>query len=225
MAAQQCIVTVNGYLGGDPKQIGANTPVTVFNMATTPGFRNQQTGQWVDLPTTWLRVKAFRALAVNAARSLRKGDPVIVTGQIGTEQWMKDGAPQSTMVITATNIGHDLNTGQTSFIKTQMRRGGFAPNADGGANGMGMGGMGMGVSDVAGQSVGADPHAAPTAPQPMQPQYGGQPGQSGASVGAAGASDAAGAAPASVMAQTDEFGAGASDADGDAGDGGGRPAY
>lgn len=123
MAAQQGIVTVNGYLGADPVRLGGgNTPVSVFNMGTTPGFRNQQTGQWVDMPTTWLRVKAFRSLAANVLDSLHKGDPVIVTGQIGTEEWQnKDGVQQSTMVITATNIGHDLNAGRTVFTKTSMR--------------------------------------------------------------------------------------------------------
>lgn len=158
MAAQQGIITVNGYLGGNPIRIGqSDTTVSVFTMATTPGFRNQQTGQWVDMPTTWLRVKAFRSLAENVLRSLRKGDPVIVTGQIGTEQWTgKDGGAQSSMVITATNIGHDLNTGCTLFTKTtQTRRDSATPRENAGSR------------EAAPAQMGADPHEQP---QPMQGQ-------------------------------------------------------
>ncbi|NMN01147.1 single-stranded DNA-binding protein [Bifidobacterium sp. DSM 109958] len=162
MAAQQGIVTVNGYLGSDPIRIGqSSTPVSVFTMATTPGFRNQQTGQWVDMPTTWLRIKAFRALAANVLASLHKGDPVIVTGQIGTEQWNgKDGTMQSSMVITATNIGHDLNTGWTRFTKTPTRRDGD-PVA--------------GVAGTAGAAPGPMPFAANDPHAPQQNQFAGQP--------------------------------------------------
>ncbi|KAB8290626.1 single-stranded DNA-binding protein [Bifidobacterium avesanii] len=125
MAAQQGIITVNGYVGGQPKRLGqtGGTPISVFNMGTTRSFYDQKTGNWVDLPTTWLKVKAFRALALNVMTSIHKGDPVIVTGQLGTEEWKdRDGKQQSSVVINATNIGHDLNTGSTKFTRVVHQR-------------------------------------------------------------------------------------------------------
>lgn len=118
--AQQGIVTINGYVGGKPRRLGqeGGTPISVFNMGTTRSFFSQASGQWVDLPTLWVKVKAFRSLALNVLDSVHKGEPVIVTGQIGMEEWTdRDGRQQTTIVINATNIGHDLNTGRSVFTK------------------------------------------------------------------------------------------------------------
>ena len=118
--AQQGIVTINGYVGGKPRRLGqeGSTPISVFNMGTTRSFFSQASGQWVDLPTLWVKVKAFRSLALNVLDSVHKGEPVIVTGQIGMEEWTdRDGRQQTTIVINATNIGHDLNTGRSVFTK------------------------------------------------------------------------------------------------------------
>ena len=128
--AQQGMVTVNGNLGSDPRSLGnGNTPICSFSLGVTDGYFNRQSGQWVSRPTTWLRVKAFRLLAANIMASLHKGDPVIITGQIGTETWQNsNGDEQSTMVITATNVGHDLAMGRSVFVKNPPRSQSHEPN-------------------------------------------------------------------------------------------------
>lgn len=84
-------------------------------------------------------VKAFRALAVNAASSVRRGDRIIVVGSLITEQWTNEqGEPRSRTVLEATNIGHDLTFGTTSLIKPQRAgngNGGNGGNGNGNANG------------------------------------------------------------------------------------------
>ena len=129
--AQQGIITVNGNLGSEPRSVGnGNTPICSFSLGVTDGYFNRQSGQWVSRPTTWLRVKAFRALAANIMASLHKGDPVIVTGQLGTETWQNgNGDEQSSMVITATDVGHDLAMGRSVFVRNSPRRERPAPNA------------------------------------------------------------------------------------------------
>ena len=52
--------------------------------------------------TEWFTVKVWRALAVNVARSLRKGDPVIVQGRLSTEEWVVPTArPRTSLVLEA----------------------------------------------------------------------------------------------------------------------------
>ena len=60
----------------------------------------------------------FRTIAVNAARSLRKGDPVIVQGQLSTEEWVGPEGPRTTLVLEAVALGHDLAFGSSHFART-----------------------------------------------------------------------------------------------------------
>lgn len=193
MAAQQGIITVNGYVGGAPKRVGqTETPISVFNMGTTRSYHDQKTGNWVDLPTTWLKVKAYRALALNVLSSIHKGEPVIVTGQLGTETWTdQNGRQQSNVVINATNIGHDLNTGSTTFTRVVYQKDGMAAQgqgasgqaqtaqvspADGLAGGAQNGGrpgqpgqIGQGGQQLMQQAVGVDPYAQTNAQMNVSP--------------------------------------------------------
>lgn len=130
--AQQAQVCITGYVGKDPDRVGreGGDPICSFRLATTRSFWNRKTGGWQDAPTTWIRVKAFRSLALNALKSLKKGDAVIVVGTLVTDEWERDGVTRSSLSIEANAIGHDLNRGVTSL----MRLGGGSGNSgdDGG---------------------------------------------------------------------------------------------
>lgn len=119
MANQQAAVTVTGFVAGDPTLGGTESfRVLTFRMGSTRSRLNPTTRQWEDYGTAWVGVKAFRALAVNAASSVRRGDRIIVVGSLITEQWTNEqGEPRSRTVLEATNIGHDLTFGTTSLIK------------------------------------------------------------------------------------------------------------
>lgn len=121
MANQQAAVTVTGFVAGDPTLGGTESfRVLTFRMGSTRSRLNPTTRQWEDYGTAWVGVKAFRALAVNAASSVRRGDRIIVVGSLITEQWTNEqGEPRSRTVLEATNIGHDLTFGTTSLIKPQ----------------------------------------------------------------------------------------------------------
>ena len=117
MANQQAAVTVTGFVAGDPTLGGTESfRVLTFRMGSTRSRLNPTTRQWEDYGTAWVGVKAFRALAVNAASSVRRGDRIIVVGSLITEQWTNEqGEPRSRTVLEATNIGHDLTFGTTSL--------------------------------------------------------------------------------------------------------------
>lgn len=81
MGIQQGHVTINGYVAKEPRSIGegGRTPMCTFRLASTRAYFDSKTHSWKDLATTWISVKAYRALATNIVASLRTGDPVIVT--------------------------------------------------------------------------------------------------------------------------------------------------
>lgn len=117
MAQNQGSITVSGNLGADPVMFGKNPDQQAcsFRVGFAPSYYSQSSGEWKTRDTTWVAVRAFRKLGLNAFQSLRKGNPVVVTGTLRTERWSKDGVDHITPVIEATNIGHDLNFGTTIF--------------------------------------------------------------------------------------------------------------
>ena len=62
--------------------------------------------------------------------AVRKGDPVIVTGQLNTEVWTQEDAERSRLVIEASSVGHDLNCGNAMFYKDDKTARGVQRDAD-----------------------------------------------------------------------------------------------
>ncbi|RHH19098.1 single-stranded DNA-binding protein [Bifidobacterium bifidum] len=122
MAIQQGTVTITGFVGSMPVPFGRSGGVEgcSFRMGSTRRYRDGGTGEWRNLPTTWITVKAFRTLASNARMSLHVGEAAIVTGVLSTEEWMtQNDERRSRIVVEATNIGHDINYGVSELKKFQ----------------------------------------------------------------------------------------------------------
>ncbi|GAE68735.1 single-strand binding protein [Cutibacterium acnes JCM 18909] len=87
-------VSFTGNLGTDVEmKIGEGWRGARFRVAHTPRVMRQ--GEWVDGTTTWMSVHVYGRLADNCHVSLRKGDPVMVTGRLRTRSWIDDEAPTS----------------------------------------------------------------------------------------------------------------------------------
>ncbi|SCC79342.1 single-strand DNA-binding protein [Bifidobacterium commune] len=123
--AQQGVATISGFMGTDPQSFGKEGGVTAcsFRVGCTPRYFNAVANKWRDRPTTWITVKVFRTLAKNVLSSLRKGDPVVVTGALATEEWEHDGTKRSKIVMEATSVGHDLNFGISVFQRDKPNLG------------------------------------------------------------------------------------------------------
>src|SRR5690348_3934800 len=75
-------ITVVGSLGSDPEERSTSRgSVVQFRVASTDRRRDAQ-GNWSDGPTSWYRVNAWGELGRNALASLRKGQRVIVAGDL-----------------------------------------------------------------------------------------------------------------------------------------------
>ena len=87
-----------------------------FRVASTPRRYQRTTDSWEDGDTQWYSVNAWRALAENCDRSLRRGDPVVVHGKLSAHVWTnKAGLEVTTFEVEAAFVGHDLNRGTSAF--------------------------------------------------------------------------------------------------------------
>lgn len=121
MSTQTLDLTVVGWIGTEPKifhETDGGVPYATFRVGSTRRWFDKGIGAWRDAQTEWFHVKVFRAMAVNAARSLRKGDPVIVQGQLSTEEWAGPEGPRTTLVLEASALGHNLVFGSSHFART-----------------------------------------------------------------------------------------------------------
>ena len=113
-------VTVVGNLVDDPRLRTTDTGVDVasFRVASTSRRFDKDAGRWIDSASLFLSVTCWRTLAGNAVASLRKGDPVVVTGRLSTRTYEKDGQVRSTCELEAVAVGPDLARGTAVFRRS-----------------------------------------------------------------------------------------------------------
>ncbi len=77
-------LTITGNLTADPelRLTPSGQPVATFRVASTPRYRDNQSGEWKDGETLFLACVAWRQIAENVAESLQRGMRVIVTGKL-----------------------------------------------------------------------------------------------------------------------------------------------
>jgi len=119
MTMNETYVTVSGNVVGDPvaRLTKADVPFVTFRVASNVRRVNFKTGEYIDAGTNFVNVTAFRALGINLANSLKKGEPVIVYGRMRINQWVNGEKSGTTVEIDAYKVGHDLTWGQTKFTK------------------------------------------------------------------------------------------------------------
>ena len=129
-------MTVTGNACDDPKLRMTKTghAVANFRVASTPRRYDGATGTWVNSPTLFVNVTCWQALAENVARSIRKGQPVIVTGRYYCRPYEVNEMPRIGYELEANGVGHDLSRGSAAFVKTE--RPGTAADVDADADGI-----------------------------------------------------------------------------------------
>jgi single-strand DNA-binding protein len=113
----ETLITVVGNLVDDPKLRTTDSGVEVssFRVASTSRKYDRETNRWVDYGQLFLGVSCWRALGINVVASLRKGDPVVVSGRLFTRQYERDGQLRSSYEMDAVALGPDLARGTASF--------------------------------------------------------------------------------------------------------------
>lgn len=112
-------VTITGNVGTEPekKRTGDGVAITSFRLASPQRRFDRAAGTWVDTGTNWYSVSAFRRLGDHAFESLRKGNPVVVTGRLRIRDWDNGTKKGTDVEIDADAIGHDLRWGTSVYTK------------------------------------------------------------------------------------------------------------
>lgn len=112
-------VTLRGNVATEPRLVrfdDGNT-LTSFRLASTARRYDRDRQEWVDRSTTYVNVTCRRAMATNAASSVRKGQPLLVTGKLTERHWSTNGRSGQTLEIHAEGLGHDLSYGTSQFVR------------------------------------------------------------------------------------------------------------
>jgi single-strand DNA-binding protein len=147
MAAGDTQITIVGNLVDDPEL--RFTPngqaVAKFRIASTPRFRDQQSGEWKDGESLFLTCNVWRQAAENVAETLQRGMRVIVQGRLKQRSYeTREGEKRTVYEIEADEVGPSLKNATAKVNKTQRQGGGGGFGGGGGGGGQGGGGFGGG---------------------------------------------------------------------------------
>lgn len=118
-------MTLTGWVAADPTFVitrdGQGPALSTFRMGQTPRYRDRNTGEWKDANTEWFTVRVFNDGAHTVAKSIKKGQPVVVEGRMRTSEWVdNDDNTRVTLQIDATAVGHDLTMGIADFNRATV---------------------------------------------------------------------------------------------------------
>lgn len=105
------VATVGGVLGKDPesKALPSGAKVVSFSIAVEKGFGDRKS-------TSWFNILTFDKAAEFSEKYLRKGKPVIVTGDLQIRSWddRETGAKRYSTEITAYKVDFGESGGTSS---------------------------------------------------------------------------------------------------------------
>ena len=126
MASNDSYFSVSGYVATQPKdgQTRDGTRTLSFRVGWTPRALNRATGEWADLPSSFASVTCYRKLAEHARFCLRKGDPIVLKGNLRVREYDDQaGLRRNSVDINADFVGHDMARGTSQFSRQRPHTG------------------------------------------------------------------------------------------------------
>lgn len=98
-------VSISGNLTRDPelRQTQGGMAILNIGVAVNDRRKNQQTGEWEDVPN-FVDCVMFGSRAEKLAQFLAKGTKVAIDGKLRWSQWEKDGAKRSKLEVIVDEI-------------------------------------------------------------------------------------------------------------------------
>ena len=98
-------VTITGNLTRDPelRQTQGGSPILTFGVAVNDRRRNQQTGEWEDVPN-FVDCVMFGSRAEAVSRFISKGSKVAIEGKLRYSSWERDGQRRSKLEVIVDEI-------------------------------------------------------------------------------------------------------------------------
>jgi single-strand DNA-binding protein len=144
MAAGDTQITISGNLVDDPelRYTPTGQAVAKFRVASTPRFRDNQSGEWKDGDSLFLTCNVWRQAAENVAESLQRGMRVIVNGRLRQRSYeTREGEKRTVYEVEVDDVGPSLRNASAKVNKSNRSGGNFSAGA-GTAGGSG-GGQGQ----------------------------------------------------------------------------------
>lgn len=113
-------ITICGNTTADPelRYTPTGQAVANFTVASTPRRMNNQTKEWEDSPTLFLRCNVWRQQAESVAESLQRGVRVIVTGRLTQRSYeTKEGEKRTVYEIEVDDVGPSLKSASAKVTK------------------------------------------------------------------------------------------------------------
>ena len=106
-------VNISGNLTRDPelRQTQGGMAILSLGVAVNDRRKNQQTGEWEDVPN-FVDCVVFGTRAEKLAQFLAKGTKVAIEGKLRWSQWEKDGAKRSKLEVVVDEIEFMSRGGQ-----------------------------------------------------------------------------------------------------------------
>jgi single-strand DNA-binding protein len=110
--SKETFITVTGNVVRPPvRNRTASGSVTKFRVGSTSQRFDKDAGRWVDKKNLYLDVECWGELGGNVAHSISKGDPVVVHGELYTDEWETEEGRRNKTVIRAASVAPDLSWG------------------------------------------------------------------------------------------------------------------
>ena len=128
MAAGDTQITIIGNLVDDPelRYTPTGQAVAKFRVASTPRFRDNQSGEWKDGDSLFLTCNVWRQAAENTAESLQRGMRVIVSGRLRQRSYeTKEGEKRTVYEVEVDDVGPSLRNASAKVVKSTRSGGNF----------------------------------------------------------------------------------------------------
>jgi single-strand DNA-binding protein len=126
MAAGDTNITLVGNLVDDPELrfTPSGQAVARFRVASTPRYRDQQSGEWKDGESLFLTCNVWRQAAEHVAESLQRGMRVIVQGRLRQRSYeTKEGEKRTVFEVEVDDVGPSLRSATAKVNKTTRSSG------------------------------------------------------------------------------------------------------
>jgi single-strand DNA-binding protein len=112
-------VALVGNITDDPELRYTQSGAALASFTVAVSHRSKHNGEWQDVNDGFFRCTAWRSVAENAARSLKKGMRVMVAGKLVQRSWQdKDGNKRQTVEIQVAYVGPDLQFATAEVTKS-----------------------------------------------------------------------------------------------------------
>ncbi|MCA1851659.1 MAG: single-stranded DNA-binding protein [Beggiatoa sp.] len=111
-------VALVGNITDDPELRYTQSGAALAGFSVAVSHRSKHNGEWQDVTDGFFRCTAWRSVAENASRTLKKGMRVFVAGKLVQRTFEVEGQKRRTVEIQVTHVGPDLQFATAEVAKS-----------------------------------------------------------------------------------------------------------